>query len=841
MILLGKNKRLQRAVAAWAFFSGWVLCAHAAEQCPLPLSSMTPTAQERQSIAACLQWQTDPKLFCQGDYQASSLQPLADPKLVQIESPHASFYEHRPSQLSGGVRVRYQEHQLKADKVRLTPAPHRKTLQEVYLEHQVQYLSPLGLMWAKQGWFYPNSKKLQINQVLYRLDLKKQRGSQLFAWGQAHQVNRTENGLYLFKKATYTQCAPLDNAWSITAESLMIDREHQVGVAKQASLRIKDYPVLYTPYLSFPLKKQRKSGFLMPLVGSTSISGFDLATPYYLNLAPNYDATFVPHYYSRRGVMLGGKMRYLTPNSRGVFRGNFLPDDQAWSLFLNQYQASSPILQNQSKNRWDVQWIDGREWLLPDLKWNVNFRQLSDDYYLQDFSTNLGKVTERQILREASVDYQNEHWLLKGVAQSYQTLHPLNETPVSDIYARLPQVLAQAHYDDLPYHGHFSVLGSVDDFQWTSSYHPNPNGVRAHINPVFSIENRASWGYVTPMAQWVGHHYDFQYDPNHSKAFNTQAVDQLNIQMPRLSLDAGLNLERSVRWFNQGMLQTLEPRMYYLNVPYQNQSQIPAFDSAYMIFSAEQVFRDNRFSGYDRIGDANQLGYGMTTRWLDDESGIEKLSLTVAQLKYFSDRKVQLCYDPSGVCQDTPLMLGYTSPTASWSPIASQGVYHLNRLWSVLMDYVWDPAISGTNNGQVKLNYQAPHNRILSFGYSYLVNADVTQLQNTATDDNALNQMSVAFAWPFSDRWSGLGAYSYNISKHYEMMTFLGLQYDSCCWGLRLVGGRNFRNLQTPMDAQFTNSIFLQIFLKGLGSVGNSDPMSTLNTVLPGYADSFKS
>ena len=114
-------------------------------------------------------------------------------------------------------------------------------------------------------------------------------------------------------------------------------------------------------------------------------------------------------------------------------------------------------------------------------------------------------------------------------------------------------------------------------------------------------------------------------------------------------------------------------------------------------------------------------------------------------------------------------------------------------------------------------------------------------LQNTATDDNALNQMSVAFAWPFSDRWSGLGAYSYNISKHYEMMTFLGLQYDSCCWGLRLVGGRNFRNLQTPMDAQFTNSIFLQIFLKGLGSVGNSDPMSTLNTVLPGYVDSFKS
>ena len=358
----------------------------------------------------------------------------------------------------------------------------------------------------------------------------------------------------------------------------------------------------------------------------------------------------------------------------------------------------------------------------------------------------------------------------------------------------------------------------------------------------------------------MGNAYNLYYPPNFAA---TPTLEKSNISVPRFSVDSGLYFERSIHYFSGSFIQTLEPRLYYLNVPYQNQNQVPVFDSGYMIFSAEQVFRDNRFSGFDRIGDANQLGYGLSTRWLDYETGAERASISVAQLKYFSDRKVSLCYTPTGVCEDNPFMLGYIPPSAEYSPVASLGIYRFNRFWSLLGDYVWDPATRATNNGHVGFHFQAENNRVFNIGYSYLVDGDLTQgpLQ---TQDNSLNQVSVSYAWPFNDHWSSMAAYNYNISKQYEMMSMVGIQYDSCCWGVRLIGGRTFRSLGSVFAPQmgggvfqnidlrlssqngtanpmYTNGVFLQVFLKGLGTVGTSDPTSVLQTYLPGYVDTFRS
>jgi len=285
--------------------------------------------------------------------------------------------------------------------------------------------------------------------------------------------------------------------------------------------------------------------------------------------------------------------------------------------------------------------------------------------------------------------------------------------------------------------------------------------------------------------------------------------------------------------------QTLEPSLFYLYVPFYNQNQLPIYDTANMIFNFDQLFRTNRFSGFDRIGDANQLSYALTSRWLSERTGVELASFSIGQIKYFSDRKVQLCRNPTGDCVGSPLEIGQVSPFYGVSPIASRAVYHFSPRLNVLGDYVWDPAKSATNNGGLNVHYQPKPNAMLNVGYSYLVNGDVTSVRNNAGVDNALHQATVSVSWPISERWSTLGAYSHNISKDYSMMSLLGMQYDSCCWALRILGGRTFKSLNAEYLPQYNNNIYLQILLKGLGSVANSDPASVLNTYIPGYNDPF--
>jgi LPS-assembly protein len=281
--------------------------------------------------------------------------------------------------------------------------------------------------------------------------------------------------------------------------------------------------------------------------------------------------------------------------------------------------------------------------------------------------------------------------------------------------------------------------------------------------------------------------------------------------------------------------------VYYLNVPYQNQSEFPAFDSAYMIFNTDQLFRDNRFSGFDRIGDANQLGYAATSRWISENTGRELGSVTVGQLRYFSKRRVQLCYQPDGNCEDSPLFLGYVSPLATYSPVASKATYALTSKWHASADYVWDPYTHATNNGNLNLHYQPTPERILSFGYNYIVSGNVfVEAPPVGVQNNALHQATASYGWPLSEKWSSLGVYSYNISKQYGMMTFFGVQYESCCWAARLVGGRTFKSLSIDsLRPEYNNSVFFQILLKGLGSVANSDPASAIQTFLPGYPNIF--
>ncbi len=815
---------------------------HAAEQVIEPVQACVIArdselnATSRSILAQCLGWKTDnASTLCGGSYNPIEITPLSD-DAIRIKADEVSFYREGRSKLSGNVEVQQTGKVVNAQTAYIYRDAKTNQVTRVELLGKVRYLEAGRLMIAKKATLNPQDKSGKVEDVLYRFNMEK-RGAVLPAWGRAVSVERFANTDYFLKKATYTTCAPQDNAWQIVADSIKLDSANARGVARNAKLYVHNWPVLYTPYLSFPTSKERKSGFLMPVVGNSNVGGFDLALPYYFNLAPNYDATLTPHLYSKRGLMLEGQYRYLTPSSFSTLQGRFLGHDRAFKRFIDE---NRPFVDNRSSHRWAVD-LKNSTLITPDIHLGVNFQQVSDDYFLQDFSTNFAILTERQLLRQADLSYTTDHWFFRGMAQSYQTLQPFKDPPILPSYQRLPQLLAHGRYTELPFGADFSLLGQFDNFKWSSSrsfllptLSSQPDGARYHLNPVFSLPSRKPWGYFKPEVDLVENYYDLSAGPFLRK-------DNFNRTIPRYNIDSGLYFDRGTQFLGKNFTQTLEPRLFYLYVPYHNQSQIPVFDSGYMIFNEDQLFRKNRFSGFDRIGDTNQLSYALQSRWISDELGAEKGSLSIGQILYFSKRRVMLCQNGFGNCEDEPLFLGYLSPTSKASPIVTRATYHFNPSWIAAADYAWDPATHGTNNGHINFHYEPEVNKIINAGYSYLVNGDITGVAYRNFTNTPLHQLNFSYSWPFNAKWSTLGGYNYNISKGYEMMSFLGLQYDNCCWAVRFIGGRSFRNLELPPSSRpvYNNNFYVQILLKGLGAVGNSDPSSRIFTFLPGYVDQF--
>ena len=806
---------------------------------------LTPSTREK--FAQCLGWKADNTVpICRGTYQPLDITPLPDEE-IRVVADEASLNAEGRSFFKGNVSVKQEQQIVNAQTAYIYRDAKTNKVTKIELLGEVRYLEPDRLMIARKATLNPQDKSGVIEDVLYRFRTE-QAGAVLPAWGRASWVERFANKNYLLRNATYTTCAPQDKAWQIDAKKITLDSATERGVARNATLRVGGWPLLYTPYLSFPTSKKRKSGFLIPAYGYSNIGGVDLALPYYWNIAPNYDATIVPHVYSRRGLMMGGDFRFLTGNSVGSIGGNVLPQDKAFNTFLNDNRNQYPSLNGLSTNRWSASLHDTTAFS-SNLRMNINYQQVSDDYYLQDFSSNLAIMTENQLLRQGDLTYTTDHWLLGGMVQSYQTLHPINQSVIVDAYQRLPQLLARGTYNDLPLGANFNMLSQFDNFSWpgpginqplgpnnyywsTQSFN-QPEGPRFHLNPVMSLPYVKPWGYITPSLQVVENYYDVRYaDISNNNTFNRT--------IPRYSVDSGLTFERSSVWRGKGMMQTLEPRLFYLNVPYRDQTPIPVYDSGYMIFNLDQLFRDNRFSGFDRIGDTNQISYSLKSRFLSDETGQEKVSLAVGQIHYFATRKVQLCYQQNGDCVDNPLMLGYLSPLSRWSPVASRLMYHINPSWVVNGDYVYDGYAHATDNGNINIHYEPEVNHIFSVGYSYLASGNLVQIGNNNLQNKPLNQATVAYAWPLSERWSSLGAYSYNISEGYGMMGFLGMQYDTCCWAMRLMGGRIFNSISpTTLAPQYNNNVYFQILLKGLGSVASTDPATTINTYLPRYRNIF--
>jgi LPS-assembly protein len=757
---------------------------------------------------------------CRGYYQEPLLSlsrlNLKTQDELSITAKTGSLYLAGESHVSGGVTVARRGQLVQANEAYVIRDAKTGRITKIRLKGDVVLREQGKLMRSDSAEIKVGERQGVLTRVLYRINQNDQfkiegetvRLQGITAWGKAGKISQLNTGVYQIDDGSYSACPPDAAAWQISAKELRLNIKDNVGVAKGAKLKLYSMPVVYLPYITFPVTKARKTGLLFPIFGYLGRSGFNIAAPFYWNIAPNYDATITPSVWSKRGLLMIGNFRYLTKMLSGEVEGRIIPEKNTSDSALGNYARGSVFLHQDAV-------------FTPHWGSAMTFNAISDDKFLQDFSANPFTSTRTQMLQEAETHYDATYWHALLRVQNYETIQPENTIPVTSIYRRLPQLRFDANTPPGFAGLQAGVTGEAVYFNWPvrNNDPAYPDSLRIHLAPNLRWPLHRTWGYLEPRVSVDTRSYT---DDRALPGLN----EQITQVIPQFSVDSGLYFNRATAWWGKPYNQTLEPRLFYLNVPFRGQSAIPVFDSSYYIFTYDQLFRVNRFAGNDRIGDANQLSLGVTSRWLQSESGFETLSASVGMAFYFDNRKVLLC-QPGTDCVESQ-QIGATSRTAPLSPIATALDYHVSQAWHVSGDLMIDPTNGQFQTIDAGLHYQPSGNNVINLGYSYLRGMET------------YNQVYTSAAWSLTKRWNVIGTFSYNVAQNFPQSYLAGFEYDSCCWAMRALGGQTFTNLTAANNPHYQPVVYFQVLLKGLGSFGNNEASRLLEGQISGYKDWFK-
>ncbi|MDP3483071.1 MAG: LPS assembly protein LptD [Sulfuricella sp.] len=622
-------------------------------------------------------------------------------------------------------------------------------------------------------------KEGYLQQPVFQMTQQKPEGR-----GDAKMLLFEGENQYRLEDARYTTCQAGSDDWYLHAKDLEINRTTQVGTASHAYIDFMSVPILYTPWMSFSLNSERKSGILSPSFGSTVNSGAEFSLPYYWNIAPDMDATITPRFMTRRGLQLKNELRYLDPKYAGIANLEILPNDQLANL-----DRSFMSLKHQHNL--------GRGWTGA-----LTLERASDDNYFRDLSTNIGVTSQINLLRDGLLShvgaYESMNWNFSARSQSFQTLQdPL--APIVTPYRRTQMMLngtriANWSGNNLGPGAVLALNSELVNFSHSSL----PNARRFSLYPSVSLPLTPIYGYIIPKIGLHSTSYSFDND--------TTTQPDIHRTLPIFSVDSGLYFERDINLFGANYQQTLEPRLYYVRKPYRDQSQIPVFDSGDIGFGIPQIFSENRFAGVDRISDANDVTLGVTSRFFE-ESGIERLRGTLAQRYYLSLPQVTL---PGG-----------TPPARKYSDLlASVGGRITNAL---TLDSLWqyDPELKQTGNFSLTGRYLPAPGKILNVSYRYTPATPIAPI--------GIKQIDTSAQWPLHGRWNGLARWNHSLLDGKHLETLAGLEYNAGCWAFRAV----LHSFATT-TSETSKSIFFQLELNGIGTIG-SNPLDVLKRNIYGY------
>jgi len=708
---------------------------------------------------AHLDWVTDPRAgLCGGYYLPPQFNEIAeqdDPPLY-MEALQSSTQLGGLTRLEGGVKLQQSQRLLSSNY-----AEYDQVTNKASLSDNVSFREPGVLLRGNTAQADIESTEVLFTDAQYVLHEQRLRG-------QADRLLRLQDGRLRLENSSYTYCPPGVESWQLRADNIMLDKEEGFGEAQDAVLEVGGVPIFYAPYFTFPIDDRRRSGFLYPTFNVSDDNGVDLAVPYYFNLAENYDDTLVARLISERGLMLENEFRYLNEWSESLVSTAYLPSDDKFG-----------------DDRWLLNY-EGRTYNTGRWVTNIDYTRVSDTAYFDDLDSTLDVAREDHLNQLGEVHYYGDGWNAQARIHSYQTLSD-DRSP----YRRLPQLWLQgAESWDLKRLDYQAEFVNFDRDLAGLTGADRIVGQRVHLMPSFSYQYRQHWGYAIPTARLWSNTYQLD---NQLSGQDSNP----NINVPILSLDTGLYFDRAMK---NGGTHTLEPRVFMLYVDEENQDAIPNFDTAELDFDYRSLFRYNRFSGRDRIGDSQQISLGLTSRWILD-SGYEQARFSIGQAYYLEDRNVQLNGAPAA--------------TDSTSDIATETVWNINQNWRSTLDMIFD-ANGELSKSNLKFNYNRDLDHRFNFSYRF--------------EENARKQIDSSFIWPLSQRWGLIGRWQHDLDNSETLESLLGVEYESCCWSVRLAARKWLDDTDNTDSA-----IYLQFVLKGLGGIGSGSG-SFLNDII-GYQE----
>jgi LPS-assembly protein len=753
-----------------------------------------------------------------------------DDHRIYVDTDEGQVTADGSAVLDGRVTVRRDQRSVAADSVNYDYDSDTLTV-----KGKVDFLDPQLRVRSDSG-SYETDGAANFNEAFFQLMNRNGRG-------YAKDIDLRPDGKVALENVRYTSCPVGIEDWSLSASDINLDTKLQVGVAHHVTMRFKDVPIFYTPYISFPLGDERKSGVLFPSLGHSGSNGFDAEVPYYFNLAPNYDLTFTPGVLSARGVQLTEDFRYLTASSHGQLDATFLPNDK-----------------QQHGDRSYTRFTDVTD-IKHGLRFDTDIATVSDTNYFQSFAVGTEQTSVTFLQRTADVLYYDDIWRVRGQLQNYQTID-ITVAAADRPYSRVPRIQGSALYPIANSNFEFAFDSEAVNFLRGVG----PTGVRLNLSPEIRWSARGQGYFLEPA---VG--YDFtQYDLQNAGIGRPSTPSRA---LPYARVDTGLVFEREAGAQGQ-RTQTLEPRLVYSYVPFRNQDELPIFDSGLPDLNLTELFRTNRYVGSDRIGDANQVALAMTTRLFDTVSGTQYLAATVGQIRYFSIPRVGLPQDVLSLTQGlrdqsgqllgaiptvNPLALpGALTAPGGQSYLAYPGqsylgqyAYGLSRPAQALalgqnpafpasdivaevaltgykhlgvnLDYQWNPYTSKTEKSEIAVQYRPDPTRVVNIGYRF--------------QEGILKQWDGSFAWPIAAHWNTVGRWVYSLQDRQTIEQVAGIEFKSCCYKVQLVQRRylSIRPGTTTAGGTLDTSIALQLELTGLSSVGKREG-SFLEQSIRGYS-----
>jgi len=664
-----------------------------------------------------------------------------------------------PFEATGGLRIETRDGVLTAERANVDLSSDQTPIEVI---GNVRFEGADFVIVGENGIANRATEEISFTSAGFELPARPARGS------ASDLVIRADQTLSL-NDLIFTTCPEDDVDWELIARQLEIDAEAGFGTARGVRLKFKNVPFLWTPYLSFPVDDRRKSGFLTPRIAERDRTGFDVTVPYYLNLAPNYDLLLEPRYMSDRGAQLTSRFRYLMPATHGELNVEQIPDDRALNTSRHFFD-----LEHES--------LFGAHWQLV-----TGIEDVSDAAYFEDLGENLGVISQTHLTRFVDLAYYGPRWTLVTRAQAYQTI----DDQIVDIdrpYKRVPQMVFRGDWGD-------RIVGFESTAEAVKfDRNIGETGWRIDSMQELSLRFARAGMYLTPA---VG------YRQTNYRIDRTVPGQETSMSrgLPITSLDSGLRFER-LAGRERGWVQTIEPRMLYVRVPYEDQSMLPVFDTIVPDFNLVQLFSKYHFAGTDRIADTNQVSAGITTRLIRSATGRERLSATLGQTRYRSPRRVML---PDETAIDD---------TRS-NYVAELGVA-LNNNWNLDLGYQWNGQTRQTVRAETRFEFRPEEDRLFGVGYRMR--------------EGLLEQGDLSVIWPVGERWRLIGQYSYSLLEEKPLERYAGIEYEACCWLVRLLS----QHYIVRSTGQTDSSISFQLELKGL-SQSRTTPDELLGRGILGY------